>query len=217
MLSVPSFPLVCRLEQYCPFLRAFSTPSDRDSTRCPYQEQRSIIMPPNSSLQHALLLSATLGLARAVSLPDPTAAPAKVEVRAPIVTPAAIRFDDRYSYVQRRDILDNIKSGVDGIAKSWGSVLGTDLPSFFTDGKLRVSGTLAKACADQSRHPWLVREPPDRYQRPFKLRHWRRRPRCHPHPGPQRSTIRELDRPGLERTFSRQCIQDPRYLAVEDR
>lgn len=95
-------------------------------------------MAPTRSSQRALLLSATLGLAHAVSLPDPTAAPAKVEVRAPIVTPAAIRFDDRYSYVQRRDILDDIKSGVDGIAKSWGSVLGTDLPSFFISGKLYI-------------------------------------------------------------------------------
>ncbi|KAF2631841.1 hypothetical protein BU25DRAFT_418580 [Macroventuria anomochaeta] len=91
-------------------------------------------MVPNRSSQRALLLSATLGLAHAITLPDPTAAPAKVEVRAPIVTPAAIRFDDRYSYVQRRNILDDIKSGVEGVAKSWGSVLGTDLPSFFTDG-----------------------------------------------------------------------------------
>ena len=93
-------------------------------------------MAPNRSSQRALLLSAALGLARAVTLPDPTAAPAKVQVRAPIVTPAAMRFDDKYSYVQRRDILDDIRSGVEGVAKSWGSVLGTDLPSFFTDGKL---------------------------------------------------------------------------------
>lgn len=93
-------------------------------------------MTAHKSTQRALLLSATLGLAHAVILPDPTAAPARVEVRAPIVTPAAVRFDDRYSYVQRRDILDNIKSGVEGVAKSWGSVLGTDLPSFFTEGKL---------------------------------------------------------------------------------
>lgn len=92
-------------------------------------------MAPHRSSQRAILLSATLGLAHAVTLPEPTAVPAKVEVRAPIVTPAAVRFDDRYSYVQRRDILDNIKSGVEGVAKSWGSVLGTDLPSFFTEGK----------------------------------------------------------------------------------
>lgn len=95
-------------------------------------------MAAHRSSQRALLLSATLGLVHAVTLPDPTAAPAQVEVRAPIVTPAAVRFDDRYSYVQRRDILDDIKSGVEGVAKSWGSVLGTDLPSFFTDGKLSV-------------------------------------------------------------------------------
>ncbi|KAF2996426.1 hypothetical protein E8E13_003057 [Curvularia kusanoi] len=91
-------------------------------------------MAPTKSSQRALLLSATLGLAHAVTLPEPTAIPAKVEVRAPIVTPAAVRFDERYSYVQRRDILDSIKSGVEGIAKSWGSVLGTDLPSYFTEG-----------------------------------------------------------------------------------
>lgn len=95
-------------------------------------------MAPSRSSQRSLLLSATLGLAQAIVLPDPTAVPAKVEVRAPIVTPAAIRFDDKYSYVQKRDILDDIKSGVEGVAKSWGSVLGTDLPSFFTDGKLLI-------------------------------------------------------------------------------
>lgn len=95
-------------------------------------------MAPNRSSQRALLLSATLGLAHAVSLPDPTAAPAKVEVSTPIVTPAAVRFDGRHSYVQKRNLLDDIKSNVEGIAQSWGSVLGTDLPSYFTDGKLRA-------------------------------------------------------------------------------
>ncbi|KAF1848191.1 uncharacterized protein K460DRAFT_277698 [Cucurbitaria berberidis CBS 394.84] len=84
--------------------------------------------------QCALLLSATLGLANAVALPEATAAPSKVQVGAPIVTPAAIRFDGRHSYVQQRDLLNQIKSGVDGVAHSWASVLGTDLPSFFTDG-----------------------------------------------------------------------------------
>jgi hypothetical protein len=85
--------------------------------------------------QRALLLSATLGFVNAVALPEPTAVPAKVEVRAPVVTPAAIRFDGQHSYVQKRNIIDDIKSGVDGVAASWGSVLGTDLPSFFTEGK----------------------------------------------------------------------------------
>jgi hypothetical protein len=51
------------------------------------------------------------------------------------VTPAAIRFDGRHSYVQKRDIIDDIKSGVENYANSIGSVLGTDLPSFFTEGK----------------------------------------------------------------------------------
>ncbi|KAF1832432.1 hypothetical protein BDW02DRAFT_529936 [Decorospora gaudefroyi] len=84
--------------------------------------------------QRALLLSATFGLASAVAVPEPTAVPAKVEVRAPIVTPAALRFDGRHSYLQKRDIIDDIKSGVEGYVESIGSVLGTDLPSFFTDG-----------------------------------------------------------------------------------
>lgn len=86
------------------------------------------------SSQRWLLLSATLGLASAVAIPEPTAVPAKVEVRAPIVTPAAIRFDGHHSYLQKKDIINDIKSGVQGIAQSWGSVLGTDLPSFFTEG-----------------------------------------------------------------------------------
>ena len=68
-------------------------------------------MAPNRSSQRALLLSAALGLAQAVTVPEATAVPARVEVRAPIVTPAAVRFDGRYSYVERRDILDKIASG----------------------------------------------------------------------------------------------------------
>lgn len=85
--------------------------------------------------QRALLLSATLSLASAIALPEATAVPVKVEAREPVVTPAAIRFDSRHSYVQKRDILDDIKSGVEDYANSIGSVLGTDLPSFFTEGK----------------------------------------------------------------------------------
>ncbi|EOA85144.1 hypothetical protein ACJQWK_06646 [Exserohilum turcicum] len=84
--------------------------------------------------QRALQLGATVGLAGAMALPEPTPVPAKVEAREPLVTPAAIRFDGRYSYVQKRDIVSDIKSGVDGYVNSIGSVLGTDLPSFFTDG-----------------------------------------------------------------------------------
>ncbi|KAF2848309.1 hypothetical protein T440DRAFT_401762 [Plenodomus tracheiphilus IPT5] len=83
---------------------------------------------------NVLLLSATLGLVGAVAVPEPTPAPAKVEARAPLVTPAAIRFDARNSYIQKRNILSDIASGVEGFEKSWASVLGTDLPSFFTEG-----------------------------------------------------------------------------------
>jgi hypothetical protein len=81
-----------------------------------------------------MLLSATLGLACAVALPEKTATPVKVDVRAPLVTPAAIRFDGQHSYLQKKDIIDDIRSGVNGVAKSWGSVIGQDLPSFFTEG-----------------------------------------------------------------------------------
>jgi hypothetical protein len=84
--------------------------------------------------QRWMLLSAALGLASAVAIPEPTTVPAKVEVRAPIVTPAAIRFDSRHSYLHKKDIIDDIKSGVGGVAKSWESVIGSALPSFFTDG-----------------------------------------------------------------------------------
>lgn len=94
--------------------------------------------------QRALLLSVALVLANAVAVPEPTAVLAKVEVRAPIVTPAAIRFDGRHSYLRQRNIIDDIKSGVDGIAASWGSVLGTDLPSFFTEGKSSIDSELAR-------------------------------------------------------------------------
>ncbi|EDU44766.1 conserved hypothetical protein [Pyrenophora tritici-repentis Pt-1C-BFP] len=81
-----------------------------------------------------LLLSAALGLVGAVAVPEPTVAPAKVVIQAPVVTPAAIRFHGRHSYVQKRNIIDDIQSGADKYVKSIGSVLGTDLPSFFTEG-----------------------------------------------------------------------------------
>ncbi|KAF1949268.1 hypothetical protein CC80DRAFT_484618 [Byssothecium circinans] len=82
----------------------------------------------------ALLLAALARHAAAIAIPEPTAL-AYVEVRAPQITPAAILFrgDRSYAY-DKRNILSDIASGVDNVAKSWGSVLGTDLPSFFTDG-----------------------------------------------------------------------------------
>ncbi|KAJ4303489.1 hypothetical protein N0V90_002384 [Kalmusia sp. IMI 367209] len=85
--------------------------------------------------QHALLLGAAFGAVNAVAIPEPTAAPAPVEARAPLTTPAAVYFrGDRSYVVEKRNILSDIASGVDGIAHSWASVLGTDLPSFFTEG-----------------------------------------------------------------------------------
>ncbi|KAL5113155.1 hypothetical protein ACEQ8H_008981 [Pleosporales sp. CAS-2024a] len=86
------------------------------------------------SSQRWLLLSAALGLASAVALPEPTAVPARVEYRAPVVTPAAVRFDSRHSDLQRRNIINDIESGVEGVAKSLASEIGSALPSFFTDG-----------------------------------------------------------------------------------
>lgn len=84
--------------------------------------------------QYTLLLGAALKAA-AVAIPDPTAAPAPVEARAPLTTPAPIYFAGGKSYVlDKRNLLDDIKNGVDSVAKSWGSVLGTDLPSYFTEG-----------------------------------------------------------------------------------
>lgn len=102
--------------------------------------------------QRALLLTATLGLAHAVAVPEPTAAPAMVEVRAPIVTPPANPLDARKRYLEERNILSDIVSDVEGVAASWGSVLGSALPSFFTEGKLSLSsraGT-SKACTYQA-------------------------------------------------------------------
>jgi hypothetical protein len=92
-------------------------------------------MAPTTTAQRAMLLGAILGFASAVTLPEATPVPANVEVRAPLMTSAPIRFDGRYSYVERRNIIDDIQSGVDKYAKSLASEVGSALPSFFTDGK----------------------------------------------------------------------------------
>ncbi|KAF2792209.1 hypothetical protein K505DRAFT_418602 [Melanomma pulvis-pyrius CBS 109.77] len=85
--------------------------------------------------QQALLLGATFAVANAIAIPEPTAVPAKVEARAPVITPAAIRFDGAHSYMyDRRNILSDIASGADNILHSLGSVLGQDLPSYVISG-----------------------------------------------------------------------------------
>jgi hypothetical protein len=127
--------------------------------------------------QQALLLGATLAVANAVSIPEPTAVPAKVEVRAPVVTPAAIRFDGRHSYMyDRRNIISDIASGADDVLHSLGSVFGKDLPSYFISGKsqylvarlVRLSNGLEKlgfgaslyeAQADTARHSGVLPRP----------------------------------------------------------
>ena len=86
-------------------------------------------------LQRTLLLTATLGLAQAVIVPEATPAPAQVEFRAPVVTPAPIIFDGRYSYMQRRNIIDDIANDVGGFVKSLAKEIGSAVPSFFTEGK----------------------------------------------------------------------------------
>jgi hypothetical protein len=57
-----------------------------------------------------------------------------------------IRFDGQYSYLQKKNVIDDIKSGVDGVAKSWESVIGTALPSFFTEGKFGPPRLRNAAC-----------------------------------------------------------------------
>ncbi|ORX91065.1 hypothetical protein BCR34DRAFT_609055 [Clohesyomyces aquaticus] len=91
----------------------------------------------NASRRRALVLGGALfaGVVNGVAIPDPTALPAKVEVRAPVVTPAAIRFDGRHSYAyDKRNIISDIASGADNVLHSLGSVLGTDLPSYVISG-----------------------------------------------------------------------------------
>jgi hypothetical protein len=85
--------------------------------------------------RRALLLSTALHIANAVVVPDPTAIPAQVEASAPKVTPAPIMFEGAHSYMMdKRNVISDVVSGADSVAKSWGSVLGTDLPSYFTQG-----------------------------------------------------------------------------------
>ncbi|PVI02192.1 hypothetical protein DM02DRAFT_613155 [Periconia macrospinosa] len=84
----------------------------------------------------ALLLAAA---ASAVVIPDPTRTPVvapDAAIRRPQMTRAPIMFHGQNSYyaLDKRNVLSDVASGVDSVAKSWGSVLGTDLPSFFTEG-----------------------------------------------------------------------------------
>jgi hypothetical protein len=84
--------------------------------------------------QLLLLGSALVAVINAAALPEPTPVPAKVDVGAPKVTPA-VRFDGRYSHLnERRDIIDDIRSGADNFIQSLGSVVGQDLPSYFISG-----------------------------------------------------------------------------------
>ncbi|KAF2477713.1 uncharacterized protein BDR25DRAFT_275063 [Lindgomyces ingoldianus] len=86
------------------------------------------------SRQQMLLLGGA-ALAYAVAIPDPTAAPTKVEIQAPVITPAAVRFDGSHSYMlDRRNLVSDIVSGADNVLHSLGSVLGTDLPSYVISG-----------------------------------------------------------------------------------
>ncbi|KAF2269102.1 hypothetical protein CC78DRAFT_453707 [Lojkania enalia] len=76
-----------------------------------------------------------IAAANAVVIPEPTAAPARAQVRSPVITPAAIRFDGHYSYLnEKRNFVDDIISGADNVLHSLGSVLGTDLPSYIVSG-----------------------------------------------------------------------------------
>ncbi|KAF2008539.1 hypothetical protein BU24DRAFT_497975 [Aaosphaeria arxii CBS 175.79] len=81
------------------------------------------------------LVSSVIVSVNAVAIPEPTAVPDSVEVRAPVVTPAAIRFDGSHSYMyDRRNIISDIASGADNFLHSLGSVIGQDLPSYVISG-----------------------------------------------------------------------------------
>jgi hypothetical protein len=88
-----------------------------------------------STKQQLLLLgSAFLASVDAAALPEPTLVPAAVEARAPLITPAAVRFDGRNTDIDRRDIIDDIVSGAGSVLQSLGGVLGTELPSYVISG-----------------------------------------------------------------------------------
>ena len=112
-------------------------------------------------LRQVLLLGANLAVAKAIALPEPTAAPAKVEARAPIITPAARRFDATHSYgYDRRNVIDDIKSGAGNVLHSLGSVLGQDLPSYVISGKLHISyDCVGMKLTHLRRAPFLPRFP----------------------------------------------------------
>jgi hypothetical protein len=83
--------------------------------------------------QQFLLVGSLLLTTHAAAVADPTAAPAKVAVRAPVITAAPIQFDGRYSY-DRRNVISDIANGADNVLHSLGSVLGQDLPSWVISG-----------------------------------------------------------------------------------
>jgi len=124
-------------------------PSKTDPRRQTTVDRCTAEMVPTRVSGGTLLLGATWGLVHAVAVPDPTPAPAGVQIREPITTPAAIQFDGRNNYPQKRNIVSDIANGVQRIEKSWASVLGTALPSFFTEG----------TCVGQARLPSLVKQP----------------------------------------------------------
>jgi hypothetical protein len=72
-------------------------------------------------LLHALLLGVNVA-AVAIPTPTPTPVPTAVQIRAPLVTPAAFFFSGDRSY-DKRNLISDIASGADKVAKSWGSVL----------------------------------------------------------------------------------------------
>ncbi|KAH7115297.1 hypothetical protein B0J11DRAFT_540281 [Dendryphion nanum] len=82
----------------------------------------------SSPSKQLLLLGSAIAVVNAVAIPEPTAVPARVEVRAPIITPAAMHMYDQ------RDIIQDIVSGADKVLHSLGSVLGKDLPSYVISG-----------------------------------------------------------------------------------
>lgn len=84
----------------------------------------------NMAILRDLLLTAPL-LALVAASPAPTAANNNnIRARAPATTPSPVKRDPTRTYKNRRDILSDLKSDVDGILSS----LGSDIPSYVASG-----------------------------------------------------------------------------------
>lgn len=97
-------------------------------------------------------LSISSQAVQAFAIPAPTAIPTaqvNVAVPAPVITSAPRSYDRR-----NPDIIDDIKSGAEGVLHSLGSVLKTDLPSYVASGGIHIQLSLI-IFSHLQRHPQL--------------------------------------------------------------